>query len=280
MAFRQAGAPARSLIVGNPPNQLTIDTDGIRLPVAIDTPADESTIEWYASIGDAASITALINTLFLQRDLIIEVPDLGVGDQPRLRLEAGGAAGAVQLIGGGGQILNLAAGGLFFNGAAVPGSDVVLSVDESIVLVGTDIEIAAGPAPFSRHAAGVIISEVNTANIGLSTAAVVQTLSAPITTDTNRVYRATAKWTATDTVVATGWDCSVRDTSSNIYGGLFLHRSPFTGSRTIEFTREFLGTGDSRTFRSQFNRRDGTGQMAVFGATIFSQLTIEDIGPA
>lgn len=264
MAFRQTGV-ARRLLVGQPPNQLTIDSDGIRLPLAIDTPTDESTIEWYDALGTVpASISAIRTTLgedllalrtsdalYLEADNLADVRAT-VGGQLRLTSEArlSSTLGPVRLI---------------------PGT-------------GGGIDLQGPPQAASRHAAGRLGDFTRAAAANFPAAGGVIGNSPPITFRPNRLVRLELSVPQIGASVVGGlWTISVENVSGGTYGDVDYRAVTLGGDGGKTWAWHVVpSTTVTHNLRIRAVNVSGGGTLQ-FAPTTFSPaalLVVTDQGPA
>lgn len=155
---------ASSLVVGTAPDELTIDSDGIRLPVDDGVPQDLSTIEWYSpASGDwTARLRSLVTAFLATVDVHLEIADPGSPWTTTLNLTSPrgdvvlDGSRSVQIVAGSGP-LGQPSGAIIDADADVrvtAGGDVIIDADASLILAGDDVDVAGPPAASSQHAAG------------------------------------------------------------------------------------------------------------------------------
>lgn len=133
----------------------------------------------------------------------------------------------------------------------------------------------------TRWGAGEVAYDVDTSNSGAVTAHVWCDVTLPYPMIAGRTYKITGKFTAAQSAGGDGWDCKVINGTG---GGAAqvdrttIRRSNGTGSETTEWSVRHVAAGGENYFYLRFDRRDGAGTLAVFGATIASSILVEDLG--
>lgn len=147
------------------------------------------------------------------------------------------------------------------------------------------VSLESGRLVSGRIAMGKIGSSISDAtNTGAVTAAVLLGLTPPESLRTTRFYRVTVRMTASITVASDAFDMKVIDGTGGGATQLditHIHRPGHTNSMGILYVAEFQPSTAISYLYARIDRRSGgTGNISVFGATIVSRLTLEDLGAA
>lgn len=294
MAFRQTGV-ARRLIVGSPPDQLTIDANGIRLPVSQDVPQDESTVEWYdPATGDPTAQIVATSENFLARQVLdIDIPDPGSPWETHLNLTSSrgdlvaGATRLLDLIGGTG----LPWGARITSQTAMrlaAADDVSINAAGDAQLNGAQVHLGGPPDASSQHSAGRITDYTQASAISFPAAGGLMGNTTPVAFPGGRIYRVTLEVTEVVASVANSlWQIELQNAGSGAMIALRRFRATSAaaggdGSQTWGWWYVRATTAALLTLRARVLNVTGGGTLAFnnLGFDPAATIVVEDRGPA